>query len=604
MRTRGSVSLISSAILLLGGFLSPVLGAEMRLQLYGSIVGFVTGPAGAAQMGATVYLLNRYDQLLRRTYTNERGAFGFDFLLPDAYSIRVVQTSFAPAAKQGIRVDPGHRSFLSIQLASVVSSIKLVSSAPRAGTLMTDDWKWVLRSTAANRPVLRFQPDVRIDKPQPRPARAQVFSETRGMFTVTSGETGNSQAASIADTATAFALSTSLLGASQLMFTGNVGYSPANGVPAAAFRTVYRHSPTGISLNPEVRLTVQQVFLPMHSADRQANTPLSAVRSLSIALSDAVRFSHRITAEFGTSLDSVSFLSRMNYLSPWLVTTIEGGTWGRLQAGYRSGVPSPERGGRSDAEPSERTITDLPRHVAAATLMPRVTLREGRTRLQRAQAYELSYTKEFGPRMFRAGFFQDSLADLALTIASDPGAGPIGDVLPDFNSTSGVFNIGDLRRAGFTAQASQRFGDWATLSIIFDRQSALRTDQHHLISHEPEEIRQSIRRQLQNALATRLSGVVPKAGAVYTASYQWTDYRSLTPGHVFLTNLDAPLAGLNVAIRQSLPAPAFLGSRMEISAELRNLLAQGYLPLDAPDGRRILLIHSPRTVRGGVSFFF
>jgi hypothetical protein len=43
---------------------------------------------------------------------------------------------------------------------------------------------------------------------------------------------------------------------------------------------------------------------------------------------------------------------------------------------------------------------------------------------------------------------------------------------------------------------------------------------------------------------------------------------------------------------------------MEASADLRNLLAQGYLPLSAAGGQRLLLVQTPRSVRGGLSFIF
>ena len=39
--------------------------------------------------------------------------------------------------------------------------------------------------------------------------------------------------------------------------------------------------------------------------------------------------------------------------------------------------------------------------------------------------------------------------------------------------------------------------------------------------------------------------------------------------------------------------------RLEITADLRNLLAEGYLPLSSSNGRRALLLHTPRSVRGG-----
>jgi hypothetical protein len=44
--------------------------------------------------------------------------------------------------------------------------------------------------------------------------------------------------------------------------------------------------------------------------------------------------------------------------------------------------------------------------------------------------------------------------------------------------------------------------------------------------------------------------------------------------------------------------------RFEATAELRNLLEQGYLPLSTGDGRTLLLTNAPRAVRGGLSFIF
>ena len=44
--------------------------------------------------------------------------------------------------------------------------------------------------------------------------------------------------------------------------------------------------------------------------------------------------------------------------------------------------------------------------------------------------------------------------------------------------------------------------------------------------------------------------------------------------------------------------------RMEASAEMRNLLAEGYMPFAMRDGRQVLLMHTPRSFRGGLSFIF
>ena len=129
----------------------------------GSIAGFVRDSTGVPQMGASVMLFNRYERLIQRTITNERGLFGFDSLTPDLYSVRVSLASFVPAMKQKIAVQPGVQSLLYVDLASVLSSIELVYAPPGQSALMSDDWKWTLKAASSTRPVLRFLPDTPSD---------------------------------------------------------------------------------------------------------------------------------------------------------------------------------------------------------------------------------------------------------------------------------------------------------------------------------------------------------------------------------------------------------------------------------------------------------
>jgi hypothetical protein len=59
-----------------------------------------------------------------------------------------------------------------------------------------------------------------------------------------------------------------------------------------------------------------------------------------------------------------------------------------------------------------------------------------------------------------------------------------------------------------------------------------------------------------------------------------------------------------VVVRQPVPAIPRVPWRMEASAELNNLLAQGYLPLMTSGGNQFLLINTPRMIRGGIAFVF
>jgi hypothetical protein len=58
---------------------------------------------------------------------------------------------------------------------------------------------------------------------------------------------------------------------------------------------------------------------------------------------------------------------------------------------------------------------------------------------------------------------------------------------------------------------------------------------------------------------------------------------------------------LNIFVRQPIPS---LGGHMEAIIDLRNLLAQGYVPVLGQDGQTVYLVQSARSVRAGIAFTF
>jgi hypothetical protein len=122
-------------------------------KLAGAITGFVTDAAGVPQMGAAVFLFNRQERQFERAITDERGVFKFLGLAPDLYSVKVTLASFVPALKKGIQVQPGMASVLNVNLNTLFSSIQFAYPPIDSGSLMTDEWKWVLRSAGPTRPV-------------------------------------------------------------------------------------------------------------------------------------------------------------------------------------------------------------------------------------------------------------------------------------------------------------------------------------------------------------------------------------------------------------------------------------------------------------------
>ncbi|MBI5083790.1 MAG: carboxypeptidase regulatory-like domain-containing protein, partial [Acidobacteria bacterium] len=186
------------------------------------------------------------------------GRFRFDSLSPDNYSVRVSLASFVPAMRTNIPVRAGLESILNIQLANLFSSIELVYASPVQTGLLSDDWKWALRSSTATRPVLRLRDQQWGGPKTSSSASPSLFGPANGVVRVSAGDQGLSTAlGSEPDLGTAFALATTLFGSREIAVSGNVGYASSSGVPTAGFRTRYSGGQEGLA-TPDVELTVRQ----------------------------------------------------------------------------------------------------------------------------------------------------------------------------------------------------------------------------------------------------------------------------------------------------------------------------------------------------------
>jgi hypothetical protein len=107
-----------------------------------------------------------------------------------------------------------------------------------------------------------------------------------------------------------------------------------------------------------------------------------------------------------------------------------------------------------------------------------------------------------------------------------------------------------------------------------------------------------------NVASGNLDMHIPRAGTKLIASYGWVDPRTLLPQHIFTTQNASMRQGLNLSVRQPLPSLFGLPGRLELTGDLTNLLAQGYLPFDIGDGHKVLIVQSPRAIRGGLNFIF
>jgi hypothetical protein len=597
--------------------------AAPPIRFSGELGGLVTDVAGKPQQGAVVLLFNKQDRVLQRSATDSLGSFAFGDLLPDLYSVRVSLSSFVPAIKDRIQIRPGMRSLLEVNLSRVFSSVQLVSTAPVSGSLMSDSWKWALRADSSTRPILRFLPVQQANansetssSPSSGSFGSAIFTDSRGLVKISATDGATVSADGQADLGTQFAFATSLYRGNSLHLAGDVGYAPGSAAPSAAIRTTYsRELPTGD--NPEISVTMRQVFAPLRagqslngssqSVGSQNDSGFPALRTLGVSFGDRKQISDSLQMEYGFAFDNISFLDSVHYFSPWGKLTYAV-PHGKVDFTWTSGNPQPELGMGTPADVSGSS-TDLQRELAAVDVLPRVTLKDGHARVQRGEDFELGFSQRVGSREYRLSGYHESVSNTTLTVASSESGLFPGDLAPDLFSSSSLFNMGRFETFGYDASVTQDLGENYKVALIYGSLGVLSprgfSERGGDISIDTaDDLRKVMETGHRAALTLRVSGTVKATGTRLVASYQWTDYRSAVPGPMFSTESARPEPGLNVMLRQPVPSIPRVPWRMEASAELNNLLAQGYLPLSTSGGNQFLLLNTPRMVRGGIAFVF
>jgi len=597
-RTTAPTTLWIAAGLLLGVASVSAPAASLN-PLSGEILGQVKNAAGVAQMGATVYLYNRYDELVRKGLSNEQGRFLFDGVAPDLYSVRVILASFVPAERRNISVLPSSENRLDINLTGVFSTIGVTSKPAAPGTLMTDDWKWVLRTSQATRPVLRFLPELGPRSSSTSESASSRFSHTAGVLELSAGDGQSFARGSQQDLGTAFAIATSLASSARLQLSGNVSYAGSSGLPGAGLRTSFSRSTTSGS-NPEVVVTMRQLYLTQRSGSGlvMGSDSGPALRTMSLAFLDKAELSDNLYLDYGFDFQSVSYLDRINYASPFVRATFDTGSQGRVRVAFTSGGQPTELLARDGQKSGE-----LQQDLTALALMPTLSLSDSHVTVQRTQNLEIGYDRVAGSRTYSLGAYDETVSNAAFMLSAPADFLPAGDLLPDLSSRSSIFNIGSYHRTGFTAGIKQMLGDHAEVAVAAGRTGVLTAagggDQSYTDSGF---LRAGIGEGQRAWVTVHVAGTLPRAGTRISANYGWTDFNVLMPVHLFVTQDVNQDIGLNVYIHQPLPIGG-MPWRLEASAELRNLLAQGYLPLGDASAHSVPT-NSPRCLRGGLNFIF
>lgn len=532
----------------------------------GVISGYVRDASGTPQMGAVVEIAGSAARTLT-VFTDVAGFFSAGNLLPGVYLVKVSAASFLPSVNEKVGLQPGTSLRLNITLTSLLSGLRV---GPLRGTSDDDDWKWTLRSVA-NRPVLRvFNPATGAEL-QDHNLKASVS------FLAGSAAEGYGSGS---DMSTGFSLERSIFSVSRVGLKGSVGYGET--LPSAVLRASYSHAlPDGSG--PSVALTMRR-FAPSDPSLHYA-----ALQSLALNAADNFAVGDVVELKFGSELQTIQFLGRVTSFRPYGSVEVHASPNTLVEYDYATSVPS-----TSAEKGFDRTSADL------SEADPRISMVNFATRLERAHHQELSLSRRIGKNNMQVAVFSDRVANTAL-IGTGGVSAAGGFLLPDVSSGTFTFAGDTLNSRGLRVVLERKLYSDLTATLDYACGDVLDLARPDV---ELQDAGQWISTQRRHALAAKFSGTMPRLHTRWIASYRWVNGPALTPVDMFNASPGQSDPYLNVFVRQPIPTLGFLPAHLEAVIDLRNLLAQGYVPVIGQDGQTVYLVQAARAVRGGVTFTF
>jgi len=574
----------SCSSLLLATLLCTMAGAADTTSASGRLAGIVTDRHGNPLVNGEVFIVGPgVTRRVERVLTDVHGRFAANNLAPGRYSLRVAATNLV---RSGIEIEPGRSATLSLMLGTLLSG---VHSSDQATPRSNDDWKWVLRTSAAVRPVLRYATDPS-DHPQ------KLLDPSQKLVAMMPEDPGRDPFSDQVTLGTVVAYWRPLTSGSDLLASTSMS---GQGVSTSSIATSYRHGVGGT--NPqEITVVVHQ----LNFAGGEPGLRFGDIANLLAARGMVVSYTQ--TREISGALKLTSGLD-VDYLDA-THTALLAAPHAELE--YRLDPASTVTIKYGDLNPASGGDDAIADKVAATNAFPRVSLRGGAPKLEAVRHSEAAYTRRLTKKtQVQVAAYHDGFSNAVVRGAGQPAAwaewAAAGSVLP--NATAGGVNLnaGGYGSSGLRASVSQSLGKHFEAGVIYSTGDALALVKAAEAAGSSSFAREVERRRARMA-AAKLAARVPGSKTEVIASYGWLEKGSLTAVDPSgLADLGvAPFLG--VEIRQPLPAISFLpGAHIEAVADLRNITGEGYVHLRGTNAQDpLVLTPTYRSYCGGFSVQF
>jgi len=559
--------------------------APLHAASVGAIAGYVKDSSGTPQMGAVVEIFVSAAQVGTTVFTDSRGYYLANNLPAGTYQVKVTATSFLPSLRENVLLRSGAHLIINLTVNTLADALKLMP-VRRSEADEPDDWHWTLRS-AANRPILRLEKDK--DSSSSDNSSMVVVSHNKSerganqlpvkasVAFIAGAEAGGFGSAG--DVTTAFALEKSLFSSGTLSFNGNIGAS--SGDPTGVLRASYAHD-IGDS-RPSFTVTYRHFAAPGVAVQ---NSPYAAVEMSS---SDSTTIAGFIDLNYGADLNSLEFANRIIALRPHGSVDVHLSPNMVVEYRYATSEPDTRASKGFDSAPADLSESG-----------PRMALLNGQPQVEKAAHHEVSVSRRMGNTSVQLAAFYDHVQNAVLTGAGDPSSYS-DDVLPDVYS--GTFSYGyspGVKSTGARVVVERKINDDLTATVDYSTGQAIVADS----AADWQALAQAMSTSRQHSVGTKIYGHIPSTGTRWIASYKWTSGNTLSTVDAFNASPGQTDPYLSFFIRQPLPGTSFFPAKMDALLDLRNLLAQGYVPVIGQDGRTVYMVQSARSLRGGLAFTF
>jgi hypothetical protein len=589
-RIRAIGPLLASALLALGAGVTPAAGAA-----YGRIAGAVSDQQGNPLMGASITIagplltgLQIVESDVHQVITDGGGRFAVERLAPGWYSLRVTAPTRLPAMRNRVRVDAGQTAWQNFVLSDILASLRL-EMPPGSVSRWGEDWKWVLRTSAATRPVLRYQEAKAKDRSK---ASKKPLPQSERMIAMMPGASRRDALSEDPGLGSVLAYLRPLSDDSDLLVAGSMG---SNGLLANSLATAFRTDL--VKGDPqELALVIHQLSfaegVPFASGDRRES--LSGAQGVVLSYAHSRRLSGSLTVTGGMEV---------NYLN-----VVEGAVsvrqWVRLE--YQMSPSSVLAVHHGAMQPhGDDTLIE---RVGALNAFPRVTMRDYRARLERLKHTEVSFARRISrTSRIELAAYRDYVENSAVWGVGRTTAlgGLVGDFLPNLVNGGATFNAGDYSSSGVRAVYTQDIGGHVKAAFLYTLGDALVVESREFSGEiTGDNLRAILRPHRTQSVAGKVAALVPVCRTQITTSYEWLPHGRVTGVDPYAQSSLQLQPYLGIQIRQPLPPLAFFPARIEALADFRNLLAQGYVPLSGSNEESLLFTPAYRSFRGGFSVLF